>query len=197
MSVISILLFIILALTVVFSISMLWPLIIGAAWSPASKKVVIKMLEMAEVSQNDVVYDLGSGDGRIVLEAAKRYHVSAVGIEADPLRVLWSKTLVKIRRENLVKIIWGNIFNADLRPASVVTIFLWQRTNEKLKEKLLEELEPGTRIVSYVWKFNGWKPVKVDKKDRIYMYIIGKSDVQEDYLIEDLEPLDIIKKSSE
>ncbi|NYB51639.1 MAG: SAM-dependent methyltransferase [Methanobacteriaceae archaeon] len=135
------------------------------------------MLEMAEVDSRDLVYDLGSGDGRIVIEAAARYQALGIGVEADPLRVFWSN--IKIRKRKLgqqVKIIWGNIFDQNLSHATVVVVFLWGRTNEKLKDKLQEELRPGTRIVSYVWKFNGWKPVKVDEKERLYLYIMGESD---------------------
>jgi tRNA U38,U39,U40 pseudouridine synthase TruA len=73
-----------------------------------------------------------------------------------------------------VKIIWGNLFHQNLSHATVVVLFLWGRTNDKLKDKLQEELKPGTRVVSYIWKFEGWNPVKVDKKDRIYLYIIGE-----------------------
>jgi predicted RNA methylase len=161
----------------IIAFSMLWPLAIGAAYSPSSLKVVRKMLNMAEVDSEDLVYDLGSGDGRIVIEAANRYHALGVGVEADPLRVIWSK--IKITRRGLrqqVKIVWGNLFHQNLSHATVVVLFLWGRTNEKLKHKLQEELKPGTRIVSYVWKFEGWNPVKVDKKERIYLYIIGESD---------------------
>lgn len=132
---------------------------------------------MAEVDSRDLVYDLGSGDGRIVIEAAARYQALGIGVEADPLRVFWSN--IKIRKRKLgqqVKIIWGNIFDQNLSHATVVVVFLWGRTNEKLKDKLQEELRPGTRIVSYVWKFNGWKPVKVDEKERLYLYIMGESD---------------------
>lgn len=159
---------------------MLWPLAIGAAYSPSSMKVVRKMLNMAETDSEDVVYDLGSGDGRIVIEAAKRFHALGVGVEADPLRVLWSR--LKIRNlglQNQVRIIWGNLFHQNLRHATVVMLFLWGKTNENLKEKLQKELEPGTRIVSYVWKFKGWEPITVDKKERIYLYIIGESDLPE------------------
>jgi len=158
---------------------MLWPLAIGAAYSPSSMRVVRKMLTMAEVDDEDLVYDLGSGDGRIVIEAAHRYHAHGVGVEADPLRVIWSN--IKISRKGVrknVRIIWGNLFHQNLKPASVVILFLWGRTNDKLKDKLQEELEPGTRIVSYVWKFDGWNPVKVDRKERIYLYVIGESDVE-------------------
>lgn len=157
--------------------SMLWPLAIGAAYSPSSMKVVRKMLDMAEVGSEDLVYDLGSGDGRIVIEAANKYHALGVGVEADPLRVMWSRLkIIKLGLQQQVKIVWGNLFHQNLSHATVVVLFLWSRTNEKLKDKLQTELEPGTRVVSYVWKFNGWDPVKVDKKERIYLYIIGESD---------------------
>ena len=167
---------IILIFIMIVAFSMLWPLMIGAAYSPSSKDVVRKMLEMAEVDPDDVVYDLGSGDGRIVLEAARRYNVRAVGVEADPLRVIWSKISVKISGQNRIQIVWGNLFHQNISDASVVTLFLWQRTNEKLKDKLQEELKPGSRVISYIWKFKGWKPVKVDTKERIYLYVIGESD---------------------
>lgn len=162
----------------IIAFSMLWPLAIGAAYSPSSMRVVRKMLNMAEVDSEDVVYDLGSGDGRIVIEAAEKYHALGVGVEADPLRVIWSN--IKITRHRLrkkVKISWGNLFHQNISPATVVVLFLWGRTNEKLKDKLTNELQPGTRIVSYVWKIDAWNPVKVDRKERIYLYIIGESDI--------------------
>jgi len=164
----------------ILALSMLWPLAIGAAYSPSSMRVVRKMLNMAEVNEEDMVYDLGSGDGRIVIESAQRYHARGVGVEADPLRVLWSRLKIrKLGLQDQVKIIWGNLFHQNLSHATVVILFLWGRTNENLKEKLQEELEPGTRIVSYVWRFKEWKPVKVDNKERIYLYIMGESDVAE------------------
>lgn len=168
---------VVLILIMIVAFSMLWPLAIGAAYSPSSKKVVSKMLEMAEVQPEDRVYDLGSGDGRIVIEAARQYHAQGVGVEADPLRVAWSRLKVMITGLNSnVTIIWGNLFHQNLNQATVVTLFLWGRTNENLKEKLQEELEPGTRVVSYVWKFKGWEPVQIDKKEQIFLYIIGESD---------------------
>lgn len=161
----------------IIAFSMLWPLAIGAAYSPSSMRVVRKMLKMAEVNEDDIVYDLGSGDGRIVIEAAHRYNALGVGVEADPIRVFLSRTKIfKNRLRNHVRIIWGNLFHQNLSHATVVILFLWGRTNDKLKNKLQEELDPGTRIVSYVWKFEGWNPVKIDEKERIYLYIVGESD---------------------
>lgn len=183
-AIINILFPIIIILIVVVATSMLWPLILGAAWTPASGRVVDKMLKMAEVDSRDVVYDLGSGDGRIVVEAARKYHAKGVGIEVDPLRVLWSRIVILMfRLTDRVRIIWGNIFNQNISEATVVTLFLWQKTNEKLKFKFLEELKPGTLIVSYIWTIKGWDPLKVDKEDRIYLYVVG-SDYLEDYIEE-------------
>jgi SAM-dependent methyltransferase len=167
----------IVAVIIIVSISILWPIIIGAAWSPSSKKVVNKMLEMAEVDSQDILYDLGSGDGRIVAKAARKYDAVGIGIEADPLRVFWSRLNLRLLGlNNQTSIIWGDIFNKDLSRATVVTVFLWQKTNEKLKEKLTRELKPGTRVVSHIWTFSGWTPVDVDQEERVYLYIIGKSD---------------------
>lgn len=155
-----------------------WANIIGAGWQPTSRRRVGKMLEMAEVDSDDVLYDLGSGDGRIVMEAAKKYNARAVGMEADPLRVLWSRlTIVRSGLRNRAKIIWGNFFKQNISEATVVTLFLSDTANQKLKSKFQQELNSGTRIVSYVWMFEGWEPVKVDKTDEIYVYVIGKSDL--------------------
>ncbi len=174
---IDILLPLILIITVIVAISIIWPLIIGAAWSPSSKRVVNKILEMAEVQSDDILYDLGSGDGRIVAEAARKYHATGLGIEADPFRVIWSRISLRLLGlDKQTRIVWGDIFNQDIGYATVVTVFLWQRTNEKLKAKLQRELKPGTRVVSYIWIFSGWTPVSVDREDRIYLYVIGKSD---------------------
>lgn len=155
-----------------------WANIIGAGWQPTSRRRVRKMLEMAEVDSNDVVYDLGSGDGRIVMDAARKYNAKAVGMEADPLRVLWSRlTIMSSGLRSSAKIVWGNFFNEDIGEATVVTLFLSDTANQKLKPKFQRELKPGTRIVSYVWMFKEWEPVKADKDDEIYVYVIGQSDL--------------------
>jgi hypothetical protein len=166
--------------TIIFMIILwiMWSDIIGAGYQPTSKKLVKKMLEFAEIGPNDVLYDLGSGDGRIITEAVKSYDAKAVGIEADPIRVLWSRMflfLYRIRDRSKIK--WGNFFNVDIIDATAVTVFLGSRANEKLKEKLVKELKPGTPIVSYIWTFHDWKPVKVDYRDKIYLYVIGISNL--------------------
>jgi SAM-dependent methyltransferase len=173
---INLVLLIIVILIVIVAVSIIWPLLLGAAWSPTSVRIVDRMLEMAEIVSGDIVYDLGSGDGRIVVEAARKYRAKGVGIEVDPLRVIWSIINVYIMRLNgSVRIVWGNIFHQDISDATIVTLFLWQRTNQKLTKKLLSELKPGTRVVSYIWTFDDWIPVSADEYNRVYLYIIGES----------------------
>ena len=168
------LLFILIILIVV--IWVIWTDIIGAGFEPTSSKIVKSMLEMARADGDDVVYDLGSGDGRIVIEAARIHHARSIGIEADPVRYWYSKVRVRILGlQDRVSLIWKNFFQVDLGGATVVTLFLSAKANQKLKLKLLHELKPGTRVVTYYWKFKGWKPVKEDHKKHIYLYIIGKT----------------------
>lgn len=157
------------------ALSIIWPTAIGSAWEPTSMKIVRTMLEMAEVGPADIVYDLGSGDGRIVVEAARRHQASAVGIEADPLRVLWSRLVIALLDlPNRARIVWGNFFHQRISEATVVTLFLTQRTNQRLKLKLQQELRPGTRVVSHVWTFDGWIPSKVDTRAEVYVYVVGQ-----------------------
>ena len=153
-----------------------WSEIIGAGFEPTSKRLVNQMLEMAEIGSKDILYDLGSGDGRIVIKAVKSYGARAVGIEADPIRVLWSRLcLFFYGIQDRSKIKWGNFFKEDISEATAVTLFLGHKANQQLKEKLKKELKPGTPVVSYVWTFDGWEPTKVNHLDRIYLYKIGQN----------------------
>lgn len=128
---------------------------------PTPETVVEKMLELAQVGPEDVVYDLGSGDGRIVITAAKKYGARGLGVDIDP-------ELIKQARENAnnagvsdrVEFREGNLFEMDLSNASVVTLYLLQSLNMKLRPKLLAELKPGTRIVSHSFDMGDWKPLQ-------------------------------------
>jgi ribosomal protein L11 methylase PrmA len=116
---------------------------------------------VAEVTKDDVVYDLGCGDGRIVVTAAKKYGCKAVGIDIDPQRVKESLERVKKNKvEHLVTIKEGDIFQEDLTPASVVTLYLLPSLNVKLIPQL-KKLKPGSRIVSHSFDMEGVKPEKV------------------------------------
>jgi len=129
---------------------------------PTPQEVVDRMLELAEVTEDDVVYDLGCGDGRIVVTAAKRYGCRALGVDIDPERV--EESLKNVRDNNvehLVEIKEGDIFEMDLTPATVITLYLLPNLNVKLIPQL-EQLEPGTRIVSHAFDMRGVKPDVVE-----------------------------------
>ncbi|MGH9579056.1 MAG: SAM-dependent methyltransferase, partial [Terriglobales bacterium] len=117
------------------------------------------MLKMAAVSKKDTVYDLGCGDGRIVITAAQRYGARGVGIDIDPERV--EEATANVRKAGVadrVKIIRGDLFEADISAATVVTLYLLTELNLKLRPKLLRDLNPGTRIVSHAFAMGDWKP---------------------------------------
>jgi SAM-dependent methyltransferase len=128
---------------------------------PTPQPVVEKMLQLAEVKKGDVVYDLGCGDGRIVVTAARKYGVKAVGFDIDPQRVREAKENVKSNKvEHLVTIKQADIFTLDLREASVVTLYLLPNLNVRLMPQLAK-LKPGSRIVSHDFDMRGAKPVLV------------------------------------
>jgi ribosomal protein L11 methylase PrmA len=118
------------------------------------------MLRLAQVTPSDIVYDLGSGDGRIVIAAAANYGARGVGIEIDPALV--GKATENARAAGVsdrVQFVNQNLFTADIREASVVTLYLLQSLNERLRPRLLTELKPGTRVVSHVFDMGPeWPP---------------------------------------
>ena len=158
-------------LAFVLLISILWPSRRGAPWVPTSIRKVQKMLTMAEVGPDDLVYDLGCGDGRTIVAAAKRYGARAVGIEIDPLRYLWCQALITVLGlRDRVQLVYGDFFNQDLSDADVVTCYLLQSTNEKLEGKLKQELSPGTRVVSNDFTFPRLHLLRRDAQTKLYLY---------------------------
>jgi SAM-dependent methyltransferase len=164
----------ILVVVVVLVISFSWTNLRGAPWVPSTMETVHKMLTIAEVGPDDVVYDLGCGDGRTIVTAARRYGARAVGIEIDPLRYIWCQALITVLGlRNRVNVIYGNFFNQDLSDANVVTCFLLQSTNNQLEEKFKRELTSGTRVVSNTFTFSELEEVREDGEANLYMYLPG------------------------
>lgn len=128
---------------------------------PTTPEAVDAMLKLADVQKSDVVYDLGCGDGRIVIAAAKNYGARGVGIDIDPGLVRQAKAnAAKAGVVDLVRFEENDLFQADIHDATVVTLFLLPTVNLKLRPKLLGELKPGTRIVSNTFNMGDWKPRK-------------------------------------
>lgn len=130
---------------------------------PTKELVVDKMLEMADVKGTDVLWDLGSGDGRIPITAAKRFGTRGVGVDIDPQRV--KEANENARKNNVtdkVRFIEEDLFNVDFSEATVVTLYLLPEVNLRLRPKLLESLKPGTRIVSHNYDMGNWQPEKVE-----------------------------------
>lgn len=141
---------------------------------PSPQEVVNKMIELAGVKKGDVVYDMGSGDGRIVIAAAKK-GARAVGFEIDGDLVKESRENIrKAGVENLAEIRQQDILTVDFSPASVVTMYLLPDVNLKLKPNLLKQLKPGSRVVSHSFDMGDWKPDKVERADgrTIYFWTI-------------------------
>ena len=131
---------------------------------PTPQDVVDKMLDLAGVKKADVVYDLGSGDGRIVVTAAKKYGVKAVGFEIDPERIKESQeNIQKAGVGKLVEIHQQDILTVDVSPASVVTMYLLPDVNLKLRPTLLRQLKPGSRVVSHDFDMGDWKPERTER----------------------------------
>lgn len=141
---------------------------------PTPVEVVDRMLEMAEVKAGDVVYDLGSGDGRIVIRAAKKYGARGVGIEMD--RELIEQARVKAREEGVDHLVEFRIEDAlkvDVSPATVVTLYMLPWFNAKLRPALQHQLKPGSRVVAHDYDIEGWTPTKVEKLSTIENKIGG------------------------
>ncbi len=126
---------------------------------PTPMEVVREMLTLAGVGANDVVYDLGSGDGRIVIAAARDYGARGVGIDIDPVAIWEARERAKDAGvAGKVRFLHEDLFEVDVREATVVTLYLLPALNLKLRPKLLAQLKPGARIVSHAWDMGDWRP---------------------------------------
>ena len=150
---------------------------------PTPQPIVERMLEAGHVKPGQLVYDLGSGDGRVVITAAQKFGAKAVGIEIRPdLCRIATERIKAAGLEDRVKIVQGSALRVDLSPADVVTMFLLTTSNERLKPALEKYLKPGTRVVSNQFPIKGWKPVDTVRAKAgsmnysIYVYEIGRTE---------------------
>ena len=158
----------------------------GAPYVAMEREVVERILRLAKLEEKDILYDLGSGDGRIPITAALTYHCRAVGIEIDKLRHLYAQyQRFILRLSDKVTFLNKNIFDVDLSAATVCLIYLTEQANEALEEKLLTELKPGTLVIAPSFPFANWTPVFIDQNPELntpwgptYFYEIRQSNPQ-------------------
>ena len=150
---------------------------------PTPQPIVERMLEAGHVKPGELVYDLGSGDGRVVITAAQKFGAKAVGIEIRPdLCRIATERIKAAGLEDRVRIVQGSALRVDLSPADVVTMFLLTTSNERLKPALEKYLKPGTRVVSNQFPIKGWKPIDTVRARAgtmnysIYVYEIGRTE---------------------
>lgn len=156
-------------------LSMVWPP--DSPWSPwwrTSKRIALIMCRLAKISENDMIYDMGSGDGTALITAAKKYGARGVGVEIDPLRVWISKLAIRLHGVSQnITIRRSNFFDVNTSHATVVFMYLIPKTLNRLKPKLLKELKPGTRIVTFVYKID-LPLIASDEKNEVYVFEIPK-----------------------
>ena len=149
-----------------------------APFVPSPPRVVTAMLRLAELKEDETLFDLGCGDGRIIIEAAQEFGAKALGVELDEGR--YNECLRKTRETHLedrVEVIHGNLLEVDLRRADVVTLYLSPTTNDRVRPNLERDLRCGARVVSYEFPISGWTPSKVEEIKEIwethilYLYI--------------------------
>jgi 16S rRNA A1518/A1519 N6-dimethyltransferase RsmA/KsgA/DIM1 with predicted DNA glycosylase/AP lyase activity len=151
-----------------------------APFVPTPELVVQRMLELAELKSTDTLYDLGSGDGRILFTAAQSFEASAVGIEISETLVTQTRAQAEaLGLSEKVTVLKEDLLQADLSEATVVTVYLLSSSNEQLRPKLEKELQPGTRVISHDFQFKSWTPTATEevagsgRTHRIYLYKMG------------------------
>lgn len=162
---------IIISVLLVLIISISWTNYKGSPWVPTSFKMVHKMLDLADIKPDELVYDLGCGDGRIAVIAARKYQARVVGIELNPLLWLWCQIVITILGlRSRIKVVLGNFFKQDLSSADVVACYLLPEAQKKLEDKLMRELRPGTRVVTNTFIFYQTRMAERDGKARLYIF---------------------------
>jgi precorrin-6B methylase 2 len=155
-------------------ISGLWlivPALYGVPWVPTREARIRKALKLAKLQPGETLYDLGAGDGRVLIMAVQEFSIQAIGIEIGPVQcfVGWLRSLFRGSRQN-IQIRCGNFYRADVSDADVIFVYLTSTQTSRLQEKLERELKPGARVVSIAADFPNWQASLVDREALIFVY---------------------------
>ena len=151
------------------------PIFFGAPWHPIMPETILRILRFAEVRPGETVCDLGCGEGRVLIAAAKEFSARAIGVEIDPLKVVLARLLRKINGVgDRVNIVQGNLFDFDPGSADVIYLYLTHQAMDKLFPEILKKLKPSVRIVSYRFCLRGMIPEKVSEDKTLFLYQLDK-----------------------
>jgi ribosomal protein L11 methylase PrmA len=151
------------------------PIFFGAPWHPLMPATIRRILRFAEVRPGETVCDLGCGEGRVLITAAKEFSARAIGVEIDPLKILLARLLRKINGvDDRVNILRGNLFDFDPGSADILYLYLTHQAMDKLFPEILKKLKPSVRIVSYRFCLLGMIPEKVSEDKTLFLYQIDK-----------------------
>ncbi len=150
-----------------------------APYVPSPQPIVDRMLEIANLKPGEVLYDLGCGDGRVLIAAVQKYHARAVGVELNGKIYKRAQDRINLLGlQNHIELIHGDLLDVDLSPADVVTLYLMRSSNEGLRPRLEKYLKPGARVVAHDFPVPGWKPTRVEETDTdshvhtVYLYVM-------------------------
>jgi hypothetical protein len=153
----------------------LFSIFLNAPWVPLSYKKIDKMLEMADLRPYELIVDLGSGDGRVLMRAVKHFGALGRGVELNPVMAWFSRLDLFLRGLGpRVEIKRQNMFEADITKADVVALYLFPKANKALESKIMNEIKPGCRVVSYAFSFPNWQPTKKQLYGPGYIYLYIK-----------------------
>jgi len=163
-------------LLLLFVVYILWaiiPSLSGLPWIPTRSKRIHRALELAQLSPGEILYDLGSGDGRVLILAAREFGAHAVGVEISPIHCLVAWVNVYLHGvSSQVSIKWASFYKVELRNANVIFIYMTSRQASRLRSRLESQLHPGARVLTIACEIGGWQPAAFDQKEIIYLYLI-------------------------
>jgi predicted RNA methylase len=169
--------FLFLLFIILVGLYLLWlivPIISGLPWIPTQPPRIRRALELAQVAPGDIFYDLGSGDGRVLIMAAREFGAQAIGIEISPLHCFFTAiSALYLGISNRVKIRWASYYKVDFSNADVLFVYMTSKEVSRLRPQLESQLRPGTRVITISCEIVGWQPIKFNREDVIFIYQVG------------------------